>query len=88
MDPGWNDRAIDLLRDYVRELGCDEKGPRRFLTENFVTWLGDRRERCPQEGRAFGAVMQRAAREGIVVKAGFGYATSSNGSPKILWRAA
>ena len=57
-----------------------------FLAEevrNFATGLD-----LPPDGRAWGVVFRSAAREGLIVKAGYAPAKSSNLSPKVLWRVA
>ena len=86
IDPGWQDRALEMLREYlkVRETFLEK----RFLGEEFRGWateifgLDE-----PPDARAFGAVFKRASRDGLIESVGFAPANSSNRSPKTLWRA-
>jgi len=60
---------------------------RTFLAEDVREWC----ERYgyvppPENGKAWGAVMQRAARRKVIEKCGYAPAKSSNLSPKVLWR--
>lgn len=77
---GWNERAFAELKHFVAQ-----RHGAPFLAEQFVQWVQFKIPAAP-DGRAFGGVMQRAAREGVVVKAGYGLASTSNGSPKVLWK--
>lgn len=77
---GWHDKAIKHLKTFVAQ----RRGA-PFLTENFVKWAKFK-VMPPPDGRAWGCVMQRACREGIVVKDGYGIAETSNQSPKVLWK--
>jgi hypothetical protein len=79
-DSGWSWRAYYALLKYV----AAHKG--QFLTEEVRDWSESQGHViAPENGRAWGAVMQRAARRGIIRKAGYALAKSSNLSPKVLW---
>ena len=74
---GWSDRAYAALLAAAHAMGGS------FTIEQA-------RARCvvdaPPDGRAWGAVVNRAARAGVILKTGrFASATSSHGSPKPLW---
>jgi len=59
----------------------------KFLAEDVREWCERHRYVPPPEnGRAWGAVMQRAARRKVIEKCGYAPAKSSNLSPKVLWR--
>jgi hypothetical protein len=76
---GWQEKASEQLRIYVASrLGAP------FLAEDFVSW-SRYRVPAPPDGRAFGAVLKRAARSGWITKQGYAPAKSSNLSPKVLW---
>lgn len=75
----WSDDAYSYLRTWLA------RKPRGdFLAEDaFAEFLID-----PPDGRAFGAVIRRAARDGLIHKVGYRQAKTSNLSPKVLWRSA
>ena len=75
----WTSRATYYLRMYLQ--------PARepFLAEKFVEWAEGWGLEKPPSRRAYGSVMQTAARQGLIRACGYGKAETSNGSPKILW---
>lgn len=74
----WQDRAVALVRWYA---GFHPT----FLTEQVRSMAELRGLKSPDDARAWGAVMMRAAREKIVRQDGYAPANSSNGSPKRRW---
>jgi hypothetical protein len=76
----WQDMALDAVRQYAAS-------HEQFLTEDARI---DARQSLalpePTDGRAWGAVMQRARREKIIERIGYKPAKSSNLSPKPLWK--
>lgn len=80
--PKWTETAMEFLKLFGKSAGG-----RTFLAEE-VRVMADRGAHVPPppDGRAWGAVFQRAKREGILLNAGYSPANSSNGSPKCLWR--
>lgn len=80
---GWQEAALDRLRLYLIRMQ-----DREFLAEEFVRFATERGLPPPHDARAYGSVMQAAARKRLVVKVGYRLALSSNMSPKCLWRAA
>ncbi len=81
--PGWQDEAAALLQQFVN--GRRFAG-RSFMAEDFVAWASQIGLEDPPDKRAFGAVIQRAARAGVIRKVGYAPAKSSNLSPKVQWR--
>ncbi len=77
----WRDKALG----YVRLYAVASTGP--FLTEDVRVEAEKDGLPLPPDRRAWGSVLQRAAREGIVTRAGYAPAHSSNLSPKCLWAA-
>lgn len=75
----WSKRAIGLLIEYAR---WDDAG---FLAEQVRLFAHDQGLPSPPDGRAWGAVFQRAAKAGHIVRLGYAPAKSSNLSPKVLW---
>jgi hypothetical protein len=76
---GWQEKAAEQLRVFVQQR---QGAP--FLAEDFVSW-SKFRVPAPPDGRAFGAVLQRASRSRWIEKRGYAPAKSSNLSPKVLW---
>jgi hypothetical protein len=67
----WGDKCFELLKQYL------ELNREKFLTEYFRTWCetGNRIAEPPSK-RAYGGVMSRAARAGLIRSTG--YAPTSN----------
>jgi hypothetical protein len=81
----WSGQALGLLRLYVALR--DEP----FLTEDFRAWAHAAPQSLPQppDARAFGAVIQRAAKKHrIIERVGAAPAASSHCSLKPTWRRA
>lgn len=78
--PGWTEAAAEFLRDYALTVA----GP--FLVEQ-ARAASRHRVPAPANGKAWGPAAVMAVKRGWIVKAGFGPASSSNGSPKTLFRA-
>lgn len=76
----WQQAALDRLRMYLRAWELP------FLTEDFSHWALANDFRPPHDGRAWGAVMQTAARRKLIRKVGYRAAKTSNLSPKVLWQ--
>jgi hypothetical protein len=80
--PGWQGKALYCLERYLSQLP-----PRHeFLAEEFVHYASMAGLEDPPDGRAYGSVMQQAARKGLILKVGYRVALSSNLSPKTLWQ--
>lgn len=74
-----------LARAYLMEfIG---RGHREFMAEDIREYAEAHGFDRPPDGRAWGIVFQSAAREGLIRKAGYAPARSSNLSPKVLWAA-
>lgn len=83
----WSGQALGLLRAFVARLAPDET----FLTEQFRAWAHALPQGLPQppDARAFGAVIQRAAKKHrIIERAGAAPAASSHCSLKPTWKRA
>lgn len=74
---GWADLAYGKVVEFASR-------NREFLTEDLRACLDDYFPH-PQDGRAWGSVMRRAARNKIIRRKGYAPARSSNLSPKPLW---
>lgn len=83
VDPQWQQKASDFLMRVV-----DGMNGASFLAEQVVAEAKAANFPAPPDGRAWGAVIQRAARSGKIVKVGYAAASTSNCSPKVLWREA
>ena len=81
-DSGWSLAAYYGLLNFVKA-----HREKEFLAEDVREWCEIHGYvNPPENGRAWGAVMRRAARRGIITKCGYALAKSSNLSPKVLWR--
>lgn len=78
----WTETAVAYLRTFAYK----RKG-KPFLAEEVRAAAEEWGLPQPPDARAWGFVMQRGRREGIVAAAGFAKAATSNGSAKVLWRA-
>lgn len=79
---GWSDRALFGLLLYLGE------NDQPFLVEQARYWCELYAEVEPPENlRAWGSVIQKAAKNGYIRKVGYAIAKSSNLSPKVLWEA-
>lgn len=83
LDPHWSSRAYSALELYCKKVA------EPFIIEDVRAWAeGLGLISPPHDLRAWGAVIRRAAANGIVRKVGFAPARSSNLSPKVSWQAA
>lgn len=80
----WSVLAYQTLLEYLKFVP-DPFGD-GFIAEDFTGYALARRVPKPPDNRAFGAIIQRAARAGLIVKAG--YREDKFCSPKTLWRRA
>ena len=78
---GWNERALYLLKSFA------SRQTEPFLAEAFVAHCEGLIE-PPPDGRAWGSVFRSAAQKGVIVRAGFAPAATSNCSIKPTWRRA
>lgn len=83
-DPRWTSDAMAAVSLY-----CTAHPAREFLTEDVRAFcaeldLAD----TPLNEKAWGPIMRKAAKDGLIRKVGYAQARSSNMAPKVLWRAA
>jgi len=76
-----------LLGMVALEKFLKARGFKPFLAEEFVEWCRTNGVPLPPDGRAWGSVISSARRLEIIEKVGTALATTSNLSPKPLWRA-
>ena len=77
----WTQKAVALFVEYA------SKAPSPFLTEAARQYAESTGLSNPPDSRAWGHVAKNCQRAGVITSAGFGAAKSSNGSPKVLWKA-
>lgn len=81
--PGWSEDAQAALEKF-----CLAHPGQKFLTEDVRAWAEELElVEAPDNAKAWGAVMQRAARFGTIRRVGYMPAKSSNLSPKTAWMA-
>lgn len=82
VDPGWKDTAYGMLEEFCKaRRGC------LFTSEDVRRWCELRGFDTPVP-KAWGHVMLRAARAGLIVKHGFTVAKQRHGSPCPQWKPA
>lgn len=78
VETGWSEECLCLLRLFLME------HTEPFLTEDFRAWTAGKIA-LPPDGRAFGPIIMRAKRNGLIRTAGVARAATSNLSLKPLW---
>ena len=84
IEANWTDRAYTLLREFAR-ISDD------FLTEDLRDWAHRVKGfSTPPDGRAWGGVINRAVKAGLIFRIGFKPKKSKNchGQPISVWRVA
>lgn len=76
---GWSIRALDYFEQFCVE------APETFMVEDARDWCYGQGLDKPHDDRAWGAIVRRASGKGIIRRAGYAAARSSNLSPKVLW---
>lgn len=86
--PGWSDRAYHVMRCFVD--GQNLTGAGEFTGEDLRAYADRLGLPQPPHLRAWGAIFQRAAKSGLIVKTGFTTARAPHVHQSILatWRAA
>lgn len=86
--PDWSDRAYDVMRCFVD--GWRIEGRADFTGEDIRDYADRLGLPKPPHLRAWGAIFQRAAKSGLIVKTGFTTARAPHVHQSILatWRAA
>lgn len=81
VEPGWQERAIEHVRAFVMER-------REFMCEDAREFAEARGMSLPPDNRAWGAVMTKCARLGLIVKDRLGYAKDPkvHMRPTSVWR--
>ncbi len=77
--PGWSLEAFAFLKRFAEQHA-------QFMAEDVVKAAAADHLPAPPDGRAFGGVIQRAVREGLIRKIGYAPAATSNLSPKCVWQ--
>jgi hypothetical protein len=78
----WTVLAYQFVQHFLKDRGAADV----FLTEALVSAADQWGVPKPKDSRAWGPVIHRAARAGLIVKAG--YAEDQFCSPKTVWRPA
>ena len=79
----WSTDAAILFVDFARDVKKGEP----FLTEDAREWAEKGGFSPPPDRRAWGFISMSMHRAGHVTQCGYAPARTSNGSPKVLWRA-
>lgn len=81
VEPRWTDRAFELLAEYASTHA-------QFMVEDARQWAHKTGFPEPPNARAWGAVVQRACREKLIVRAGYRKTSnpSAHATPASLWQ--
>lgn len=81
VEPTWSDQAYSILREVVAIRD-------QFITEDVRRYADERGLARPPDSRAWGAVMIRASKAGLVKKIGWATATDPkvHANPTSLWK--
>ncbi|MFT3679463.1 MAG: hypothetical protein QM791_04270 [Ferruginibacter sp.] len=63
LNPGWNERAYDLLIKFLKE-------NKRFMAEDVRSYAEKQNFEMPPSARAWGGIINKAARQYIIIKTG------------------
>ena len=77
--PQWSERAYDKLREFCW-LGND------FMTEDVRLWAEETGLDSPPDNRAWGGIVNRAVRENMIVRVGYGNSKTGHMRPMPVWR--
>lgn len=85
-EPGWSDQAEAHFTAFLAGPGYDKP----FMAEHVRAWAQKRGLAEPPDARAWGPILMRAARNGIIVKHGYGPAgnRTAHASPTTIWKRA
>lgn len=81
VSPGWTERAYQALCAFARQV-------RSFTSFDFRCSVESQGLEKPPTDKAYGAVFQRAARAGVIRKAGYAPHPERHCSPTPIWEAA
>ncbi len=81
LQPCWGDEAYRWLRRYA------ERHRDRFISEQCTAWVAEQGF-VTTVPKAWGRVFQRAAKDGVIVRVGWGTSQRRHLSPTILWESA
>jgi len=81
-DPNWTEQAFRAFKDFINLF------PERKFTTEDVRLAAVNSVPPPKDGRAWGQIVLKAKREGLIKPVGYRGVESSNGSPKVLWQRA
>jgi len=82
LDPEWSDTAFGMLQEF-----CTVRRGCLFTSEDVRRWCDIRGFETPV-AKAWGHIMLRGARTGLIVKVGYTVAKQRHGSPCPQWKAA
>lgn len=83
--PEWSEKAKLAVMNFILSSMKIYNGE-KFLVEDVREWAESKRLIDPAaNGKAWGAVIRRCAKDGIIRQAGYLPARSSNMSPKTAW---
>ena len=82
-NPYWSVFAMDYLKGYLADIGT-----KPFMGEDFRKWSEEQGLQKPPTGRAYGAIMVKAAKKGLIRAIGYSQTTNpkAHRTPANLWK--
>lgn len=78
---GWSERTYQMFKNWIK----NKKGS--FLGEDFRNDAESKGNEIPPSSRAYGHILVRAAKEGLIIKIGYGRTSNprAHKTPSTLW---
>lgn len=64
-EPGWNEDAYNLLKDFIKTVTGD------FLCEDFRSYCEAHNFKTPPSLRAYGGIIMKASKDGLIRRVGY-----------------
>lgn len=89
VEPGWGEAALSLLQTFAEAWARTHSDP-VFMAEDVRAYADERGFSKPPDNRAWGKVMVRAKKDGLIVRVGLTLTKrpSSHRRPQTAWRPA
>lgn len=86
LNHGWTDKAYNMLHHFLRSM--KRGGRETFMGEDFKLFAYANGLQHARSDRAFGSVMSRAAKAGLITRAGYGQVSNptAHAATASIWR--
>ena len=88
VEPGWKESAYRYLENFLTYAG--RYGIKSFMAEDIRAWAHQNGLNRPPHNRAWGSVIMKAAKRGLIVKIGIGQVKNpaAHSANAAIWRRA